>query len=106
VSDLLIDDDDVASVLFKTSGLDLFHVVSPTVFLHLANQMDFKQETIREVLQLGFDNLPADFLAMSTPEFWHRGQGASGMNQAAIRKYANALAAAINTPQNASEMLI
>jgi DGQHR domain-containing protein len=106
VRDLLIDDDDVASVLFKTSGLDLFHVVSPTVFLHLANQMDFKQETIREVLQLGFDNLPADFLAMSTPEFWHRGQGASGMNQAAIRKYANALAAAINTPQNASEMLI
>jgi hypothetical protein len=72
------------------------------VFLHLANQRDFKQDTIRHVLHRGFENLPADFLAMASPQFWHRGEGASGMNQAAIRKYAHALAAAINTPQNTS----
>ncbi|MFL5561265.1 MAG: DGQHR domain-containing protein [Gemmatimonadaceae bacterium] len=106
VSELLVDDDEAVSVLFRTNGVDLFHIVSPTVFLHLANQRDFRQDTIRSVLQRGFDNLPAEFIAMSSPQFWHRGQEASGMNQAAIRKYAHALAGAINTPQTASDIAI
>jgi DGQHR domain-containing protein len=106
VAELLIDDDDAASVLFKTNGLDLFHVVSPTVFLHLANQRDFKQDTIREVLKRGFENLPADFLAMSSPQFWYRGHEASGMNQAAIRKYAHALAGAINARHDSADIAL
>jgi hypothetical protein len=104
LSDLLIDDEEIASVLFKTNGLDLFHVVSPTVFLYLANRRDYKQDVIREVLQRGFENLSADFLAMATPQFWYRGEGASGLNQAAIRKYAHALAGAINSPHNSSDI--
>ncbi len=106
ISDMLSDDDEGVSVLFRTNGLDLFNVASPTVFLHLANRRDFKQETIRDVLRKGFENLPGDFIGMATPQFWHRGEGASGMNQAAIRKYAHALAAAINNPQNTNDIAL
>lgn len=97
ISQLLADVDSDVTVLFKTNGLHLFHAASPAIFLHLANRQDFKQETIIELLRHGFDNLPSEFLAMAQPPFWHRGETASGLNQAALRKYAQALAAAVNT---------
>lgn len=96
ISELLTGSDDEKSVVFRTNGLYLFHAASPTVFLHLANLRDFKQETIKAVLTHGFENLPSEFLGMAQPQFWHRGSDASGLNQAALRKYAQAFSAAIN----------
>jgi DGQHR domain-containing protein len=106
IMDLLVETDDDSSVIYKTNGIDLFHTVSPVIFLHLANKQDFKQETIRQLLTHGFENLPNEFLAMGHPQFWHRGEGASGLNQAAIRKYAQALAAAVNARTGAIEVEI
>lgn len=103
ISDMLVDREDEVSVVFRTNGMHLFHQASPTVFLHLADKRDFKTDTIKAVLTHGFDNLPAEFLGMATPQFWHRGSTASGLNQAALRKYAQALSAAINAPKNSSE---
>lgn len=104
ISHILADRDDDVTVLFKTNGLHLFHAASPAIFLHLANQQDFKQETIIKLLRHGFDNLPADYLGMAQPQFWHRGETASGLNQAALRKYAQALAAAINIKADVGEI--
>ena len=104
ISELLVDRDDEVSVVFRTNGMHLFHAASPTVFLHLANKQDFKQSTIKSLLTHGFENLPTEFLAMGQPQFWHRGDTASGMNQAALRKYAQALSAAINTQSHSGEV--
>jgi hypothetical protein len=58
VVELLVDDQATKpSVLFKTTGVDLFHIVSATIFTHLANQKDFKKETIKKLLLRGFGNL-------------------------------------------------
>ena len=104
ISHVLADGDDEVTVLFKTNGLHLFHAASPAVFLHLANRQDFKHDTIVALLKHGFDNLPTEFFGMAQPQFWHRGDTASGLNQAALRKYAQALAAAINTQTEPGEI--
>ena len=102
---LLVDKDDEISVVFRTNGLELFHGASQTVFVHLANRQDFKEDTIIALLTHAFDNLPTEYLGMGQPQFWYRGATASGINRAAIRKYAHAMAAAINTPQNNEEVI-
>jgi DGQHR domain-containing protein len=104
INRVLADGNEEVTVLFKTNGLHLFHAASPAVFLHLANQQDFKQETIVTLLRHGFENLSSDYLAMGHPQFWYRGGTASGLNQAALRKYAQALAAAINTQASGGEI--
>lgn len=97
IGNMLVEDDDDTSVIFKTNGLHMFHSSSPAIFLHLANARDFKTEAVETVLRRAFDNLPVEYIGVSTPEFWKRGSTASGLNQAAIRKYATALSAAVNS---------
>jgi len=104
ISQLLADGDEEVTVLFKTNGLHLFHAASPAVFLHLANRQDFKQHTIVGLLKHGFENLATEFLGMAQRQFWYRGDTASGLNQAALRKYSQALATAINTQTQAGEI--
>jgi DGQHR domain-containing protein len=97
ISKLLVDADDGTSVIFKTNGLQMFHLASPAIFLHLANLRDFKTETVEALLKRAFENLPVEYIGVSTIEFWKRGSTASGLNQAAIRKYATALSTAMNS---------
>ena len=47
VIELLVDNSNVPSVIYKTNGVDLFHIASATVFTHLAARKDFKKETIK-----------------------------------------------------------
>lgn len=84
------------SALFKTIGLDLFNQVSPAVFSQLFLNKDFKVETIEDLLKKAFNKLDADFIKMSFPNFWMKGKDASGLNQAAVRKYATELNKAIS----------
>jgi DGQHR domain-containing protein len=97
VASLLVEDGDETSVVFKTNGLHLFHGASPAIFTRLENDRDFKTETITKLLKHALENLPTEFVGMSTPVFWKRGGQASGMNQAAIRKYGTALATAMHS---------
>jgi DGQHR domain-containing protein len=97
IRNLLVESGDETSVIFKTSGIQLFHAASPAIFLHLANVRDFKTETIEALLENAFANLPTEYIGVSAPEFWKRGSTASGLNQAAIRRYATAIAAATNS---------
>ena len=101
IVELLIDPQaEKPSVLFKTIGVDLFHIVSATLFTHLANQRDFKKETIKQLFLRGFGNLNGDNVGISDCEWWQRGGVASGLNTAAVRKLAMALNHAINVQDN------
>lgn len=105
IVELLIDEQSsTPSVLYKTTGVDLFHIVSATVFTHLATRSDFKKETIKALMKRGLENLPDENIAMSHPEWWHRGGVASGLNSAAVRKLGNALSHAINVQDNTSNI--
>lgn len=105
IVELLIDDlSTTPSVLYKTTGVDLFHIVSATVFTRLSIRNDFKKNTIKTILQQGFANLPDENIAMSHPEWWHRGGVASGLNSAAVRKLANALSHSFNVQDNAGSV--
>lgn len=101
VVELLVDEQSPRpSVIFKTTGVDLFHMVSATVFTHLANQRDFKKETIKNLLLRGFGNLSGDNVGISDMEWWQRGGVASGLNTAAVRKLAMSLNHAILVQDN------
>jgi len=101
VVELLVDEQSPKpSIIFKTTGVDLFHIVSATVFTHLANQRDFKKETIKKLLLRGFGNLSGDNVGISDQEWWQRGGVASGLNSAAVRKLATALNHAIHVQDN------
>lgn len=105
IVELLVDEQSMTpTVLYKTTGVDLFHIVSATVFTRLAIRNDFKKDTIKALLQNGFANLPDENIAMSHPEWWHRGGVASGLNSAAVRKLANALSHSFNVQENAGSV--
>jgi len=105
IVELLVDpESSKSSVIFKTSGVDLFHISSATVFLYLANRRDFTKDTIKEVLRRGFDNLSGDNIGMSSPVWWQRGNQASDLNNAGVRKLANALSLAINIQDGAGNI--
>jgi DGQHR domain-containing protein len=107
VVELLVDfDSPKSSVIYKTTGVDLFHITSATVFLYLANRRDFKKDTIKDVLSRGFRNLSGENMAMASPEWWQRGGVASGLNSAAVRKLANALSQAINVQDTAGDIAL
>ena len=107
IVELLVDpESSKSSVIFKTNGVDLFHICSATVFLYLANRRDFKKETIKEVLSRGFANLSGENIGMSSPEWWQRGGVASGLNAGGVRKMANALSQAINVQDGAGEIVL
>jgi DGQHR domain-containing protein len=97
ITNLLVEPNDETSVIFKTNGLHMFHSASPAIFLHLANLKDFKTDTIEGLIKRAFENLPVDYIGVSTPAFWKRGSTASGLNQAAIRKYATSLSTAMHS---------
>lgn len=105
IVELLVDSESPkSSVIFKTTGVDLFHISSATVFLYLANKRDFRKDTIKSVLSHGFGNLSGENIGMSSPEWWQRGGIASGLNSSAVRKLANALSQAINVQDGAGEI--
>lgn len=98
IASLLSDEsEDRQSVLFKTTGLEVFNIASVTVFTHCATRGSFTTETITDLMRSAFGNLPTEFAAATSPDWWLRGEGASGMNQGASRKLAQAISIAINS---------
>jgi DGQHR domain-containing protein len=107
IVELLVDEEsEVPSVIFKTTGVDLFHIVSGTVYSRLAERKSYTKDAVKELLQHGFDNLSGDSVAMTQPEWWQRGRGASGLNSSATRKLATALNHAMNVQENVDEIAI
>ena len=89
IAELLIDNQsNESSVVFKTIGLELFNIVSTTVFSKLAIENDFRVEKIKEIINHGLQNLPNDYLSVQHADWWKSGGGASGINKAAVRHIA------------------
>jgi hypothetical protein len=97
IGELLVKNDSEAqTVVFKTIGLELFNIISATVFMKLYNEKNFTVDRIKFMLQHGFSNLPNEHLAIQNPEWWESGGGASNINKAAVRHIATELNKAIN----------
>jgi DGQHR domain-containing protein len=88
------------SALYKTIGVDLFNQVSPAVFSQLFLNKDFKTNTIESLLKRAFAKLDTEHIRISLPQFWERGSDASGLNQAAVRKYATEINKAISVAKD------
>jgi hypothetical protein len=105
INELLVDPNaPVASVIFKTIGLELFSTVSQTVFVKLLAENDFRVEKTKAVFQHGFAHLPNDILNVQSAEWWQRGGGASNLNKQAIRTIATELNRAINAYERSDEI--
>jgi hypothetical protein len=71
VAELLIDrESERDSVLFKTIGVDLFHLVSATVFARLMERKNFQIDSIKALLVKGFKNLTGDSAGIGHAEWW------------------------------------
>ncbi len=106
VVELLVDDSDTPTVIFKTNGVELFHLVSATVFTHLAARNDFKKDTIKSLFERAFANLPPEHIGVSHASWWHRGEGASGLNRGAIGKIASVLSHAMNVKDDVRDAVV
>jgi hypothetical protein len=105
----ILNEDDILSdtALYKTIGLDLFNQISPAVFAQLFLVKDFRVEKIESVLRNAFRNLDPEYIKVGFPDFWKKGKDASGLNQAAVSKYASELNKAItNEKDDLSEIEI
>jgi DGQHR domain-containing protein len=91
IKNILTPVDDKSSLVFKSNGLNLFNMISPTIFSQMFNKRDFRIENIERMLRDSFAKLSDEFSAISSPEWWKKGSGASSLNSVAIRKYASAL---------------
>lgn len=99
VDSLLVNkDSNKDTVIYKTNGLELFNMVSVTVFTKLYSEQNFTVDRIIEVFKHGFSNLNNDYLDIQDPEWWESGNGtgASNYNKGAIRHIAVDLSRAIN----------
>ncbi len=96
IADLLYDEDIAGdSVLFKTSGFDLFNIISTPIFIKLYVIKDFKVETITDLLRSTFDKLPEEYIKINDPAWWEKGSGASDLNSSAVRRIAHAFTHAL-----------
>ena|GEM_PF-4324131 len=102
INELLINKDSKKeSVIFKTLGLELFCIISITVFTKLYTEKNFTVGRIIEILSNGFNNLSNEHLNIQNPEWWESGgEGASGVNKAGIRQIATDLSRAINVQES------
>lgn len=105
IDDLLVKKDSTnQSVVYKTIGLELFNIISATIFMKLYNEKNFTVDRIKAMLQHGFANLPNEHLSVQSPDWWESGGGASNINKAAVRHIATELNKAMNVQQSAGNI--
>jgi DGQHR domain-containing protein len=96
----LLQNGEQETVLYKTIGLEIFSMVSITMFHKLLAQGNFKEETIKKEFQKAFEVLPSDFQQIRFPQWWQRGQSASNINKSAARKIAHEISKAMSSNEN------
>lgn len=92
------------SVVYKTIGLELFNIISATIFIRLYSEKNFTVERIKEMLEHGFSNLPNEYLSIQSPDWWESGGGASNINKAAVRHIATELNKAMNVQKSSDHI--
>ena len=84
--------------LFKSIGVDIFHLTSKSAFGHLARTGDFTEEAFSACFEAAAesDELDENARAMLHPDWWKKGGAASGLNSGAVRQLADSLSNAID----------
>ena len=94
------------TVLFKTSGLELFSRFSIPFFTKLANWSDFTVATMERDLRQVFDNLDGEFAGVGHPDWWLSGTGlAKNLNSAGLNNINSALSRALHNIQGGNIQL-
>ncbi len=106
ITNLLVEDINDDTVIFKTIGVELFSLISSTIFNKLLVLKDFRVETIENILRLAMQQLPAEHLHIQDPTWWKSGGGASNINKAAARKIAYELNKCINSVESANSIVL
>lgn len=106
IAELLVESEDDETVIFKTIGLELFSLVSATIFNRLFTNNDFRVDTIKNMLRSALQQLPTEHLHVQDSAWWRSGGGASNINKAAARKIAQELNKCINSPAVSSENML
>ena len=91
---------DTETVIFKTIGLEIFNLISPTIFQKLLLLGSFTVGTFKNELSKALENLPTEYQHLRSAEWWIRGHGASDLNKSAARKIANELNKAITAKES------
>lgn len=106
IINILVEDINDDTVIFKTIGIELFSLISSTVFNKLFAIKDFRVETIENILRSAMQHLPAEHLPIQDPSWWKSGGGASNINKAAARKIAHELNKCINSIESANSNIL
>lgn len=92
-----IDPDD--TIVWRDNGLFFFTLISRWVFMAIyASSANFSVESIKETIGNALEFLDDDYQVIAHSEWWRRGArgGASGVNRAGWRLYANGFLYALN----------
>ena len=89
-------DDGSDSVLFKYNGVALFGAFSTPFFTKLKNGRKFTEEVMKDELQNCFDSMGGEHAGVGSPEWWHKGSVAGGMNSGAISKVVQEMTKALH----------
>lgn len=81
------------TVVYKTTGINFFHLVSAVVIGRCDDLKDYRVETIKSIFQKAHEELGA--AGYMYPEWWESGNEASGMNRGGIAQCASELSKAV-----------
>ncbi|MGI9346486.1 MAG: DGQHR domain-containing protein [Gammaproteobacteria bacterium] len=93
ISEILDDGSD--SVLFKYNGVVLFGAFSIPFFNKLKNMRSFTVDTMKDELENCFNSMEGEHAGVGSPEWWHKGSVAGGMNSGAISKVVHEMTKAL-----------
>jgi DGQHR domain-containing protein len=106
ISELLVDDLEDDTVIFKTIGLELFSLVSTVVITKLMLHSDYRVATIKSILSNALQQLPNEYIQVQYADWWKSGGGASSVNKQAARKIAHELNKCINSPNISGDQVL
>ena len=78
------------TLVYKNNGLYFFALVSKWVFTSMyASGLNFTDESIAKTIKDAVDEMDHPYHNMADPTWWLPGKGASSLNRATVREYAN-----------------
>lgn len=79
-----------STLVYKNNGLFFFALVSKWVFTSMyASGLNFTDEAIAKTIKNAVDEMDQPYHSMADPTWWLPGKGASSLNRANAREYAN-----------------
>jgi len=101
VNSIFVDEEtEGQTVVFKTTGLDLFHAILAPVMNRLAKEREYTTNAFEKCINSATGFLAGDATEIMSADFWRVGSTASGLNRGATGKLAKAFADALADASN------